>query len=145
MELQKKDWILLILREGAMDRIHIMKTLFLLWHRMGRNVPNYFEFIPYLYGPCSFEVYSTLKTLESDGFIVQPPHPFPRWVNYYLTERGKREVEKVSIKAPSETFEIIKAVAKEVSKLNFYELLRKVYDEAPDFARNSIFKGVILK
>lgn len=143
MELTKKEWILLILRETPMDRIHIMKTLFLIWHKNHRNLPNYFEFIPYLYGPCSFEVYSVLESFETTGFIVQPPHPLPQWVNYYLTEKGKMEAEEVFRKTPPETREIIKVVAKEVSKLNFYELLRKVYAEAPDFADNSIFKGVI--
>jgi len=143
MELTKKDWILLILRETSIDRIHIMKTLFLIWHRNHRNLPNYFEFVPYLYGPCSFEVYSVLESLQTDGLIVQPPHPLPQWVKYYITEKGKREAEEVSEKVSPETLGIIKAVAKEVSKLNFYELLQKVYEEAPDFANNSIFKGVI--
>jgi uncharacterized protein YwgA len=143
MELTKKDWILLILREAPMDRIHIMKTLFLIWHRNHRNLPNYFEFVPYLYGPCSFDAYSVLKNLQRSGFIAQPPHPMSQWVNYYLTEKGKKETKEFSEKAPPETLRIIKEVANEISKLNFYELLRKVYKEAPDFASNSMFKGVI--
>jgi len=143
MELTKKDWILLILREAPMDRIHIMKALFLIWHRKNRNLPNYFEFVPYLYGPCSFEVYSMLENLQSTGFIVQPPHPVPQWVNYYLTAKGKKEAEEVSEKVSQQTLEIIKGVVKEISNLNFFELLQKVYKEAPDFANNSIFKGVI--
>ena len=143
MELHKKDWILLILRESPMDRIHIMKSLFLIWHRCHRNLPNYFEFVPYLYGPCSFEAYSVLENLQNTGLIVQPPHPKPLWVNYYLTNKGKKEAEEACKKVPPETLRIIKEVVKEISKLNFYELLQKVYREAPDFANNSMFKGVI--
>ena len=143
MELRKKDWILLTLRQTPLDRIHIMKTLFLIWHRLGKKITDYFEFVPYLYGPCSFEVYSVLEGLQADGFIIQPPYPKPQWVNYYLTERGKKEAEESAKTALPETVRFIETVVAETSKLSFHELLRKVYSEAPDFAVNSIFKGVM--
>lgn len=143
MALTKKDWILLVLRQTPLDRIHIMKTLFLIWHRLGRKIPDFFEFEPYLYGPCSFEVYSVLESLQADGYVVQPPHPMPQWVNYYLTGRGKKEAEEVAKSASPKTLRFIETVAKEASQLSFYELLRKVYNEAPDFAVNSIFRRVI--
>ena len=142
-KLTKKDWVLLILKEAPMDRIHIMKALFLIWHRNQRKIPDYFEFVPYLYGPCSFEVYSVLKTLQYEGFIVEFPRSLFRWVKYYLTEKGKKEATMVAQKVSSDIFEIVKEVINEISKLNFYELLRKVYSEAPDFANNSLFKEVI--
>lgn len=143
MTLMKKDWVLLALRKVPLDRIHVMKTLFLIWHRSGRKITNYFEFKPYLYGPCSFEIYTVLESLQTDGFIVQPPYPIPQWVNYYLTERGKKEAEETKKQIPHETVRFIETVADEVSQLSFYELLRKVYTEAPDFAVNSMFRGVI--
>lgn len=143
MVIQKKDWILLALRRTPLDRIHIMKTLFLIWHRSERNISDYFEFVPYLYGPCSFEVYSTLESLQADGFIVQPPHPMPQWVNYYLTDRGKKEAEEAKKRVSSDALNLIEKVAEEVSQLSFHELLRKVYAEAPDFAANSMFRGVM--
>lgn len=141
MMLRKKDWILLALRRTPLDRIHIMKTLFLIWHRSEKKITDYFEFIPYLYGPCSFEVYTVLENLETNGFIVQPPHPMSQWVNYYLTERGKKEAAKIA--SPPEILRLIETVAEEVSQLSFYELLRRVYAEAPDFAVNSMFRGVM--
>ncbi len=142
MELRKKDWILIALRQTPLDRIHIMKMLFLIWHRSGRKLLDYFEFVPYLYGPCSFEVYSILDRLQAEGYIVQPPHPMPQWVNYYLTEKARREADVIAKTGPLEIVRFIEEVAKEVSQLDFSELLRKVYAEAPDFAANSIFRGV---
>jgi len=142
MALTKKDWVLLLLMQTPLDRIHIMKALFLIWHRSGRKISNYFEFEPYLYGPCSFEVYSVLESLETSRFIVQLPHLIPQWVDYYLTEQGKKEAEEAIKRAPADTVSLIKTVATEVSKLGFFELLRKVYAEAPDFAAKSMFKGV---
>lgn len=142
IELSKKDWILLGLRQTPIDRIHLMKALFLIWHRSGRKIADYFEFEPYLYGPCSFEVYSILEKLLVDGFVVQPPHTKFQYVKYHLTEKGKKEVEEISKKVSSDIFRLIE-VFNEVSRLDFYMLLRRVYNEAPDFAVNSMFKGVV--
>jgi len=142
MELMKKDWILLVLRQIPLDRIHIMKTLFLIWHRSGRKITDYFEFLPYLYGPCSFEVYSILEGLLADGYIVQPGHLMPQWVNYYLTDKGKKEAAEAEKKATPNILKLIEEVVNEVSQLNFSELLKKVYTESPEFAINSMFRGM---
>jgi len=143
MALNKKDWILLLLRQSPLDRIHIMKALFLVWHRSGRDITDYFAFEPYLYGPCSFEVYSVLGNLQSNGLIDQPLHPLPRWVNYCLTEKGRKEAEQATKRAPHVTLGLIEQVSKEISQLAFLELLQRVYAEAPDFAVNSMFKGLV--
>lgn len=143
MNISKKDWILLLLRKSPLDRIHIMKALFLIWNRSGRKIPDYFEFVPYLYGPCSFELYSTLENMESDVLIVQPPHSTPQWVNYYLTEKGKKEAEETVKKVSLNALRFVESVVNEISGIGFYELLKKVYTEAPDFAVNSMFKEVM--
>ncbi|MBC7109088.1 MAG: hypothetical protein H5T41_09965 [Methanomassiliicoccales archaeon] len=142
MALSKRDWILLILKMMPLDRIRLMKALFLLWNRSGRNIPGYFEFVPYLYGPCSFEVYSVLADMSRQGLIVQPPHPTRQWAKYYLTERGKVAAEEAMRTVDLNTQALLKQVVQEVSQLGFYELLRRVYDEAPEFAVNSIIGGL---
>lgn len=142
MALRKKEWILLVLKQASLNRIHIMKALFLIWHRSGRNLSGYFEFIPYLYGPCSFEVYSVLRNMEFQRLIVQPPHSVQRWVNYYLTEKGKKKAKEISRQADPDMLRIIEKVVSEISQFNFYQLLQKIYSEAPDFATNSMFKEI---
>jgi len=119
-----------------------MKALFLLQKRAG-EIPDYFHFEPYLYGPCSFEVYDVLAALERDGLVVRPLHPMPHWVAYYLTERGKKEAEKAVRALDPQLREHLEAVTREVSQLGFHELLRRVYDEAPEFTVNSVLKGVL--
>jgi uncharacterized protein YwgA len=138
----KAKWILAMLRISPLDRIHIMKALFLLQRRAG-EIPDYFHFEPYLYGPCSFEVYDVLAALEAEGLVVQPLHPIPQWVAYYLTERGKKEAERAARELTPELMQKLEEVTREVSRLGFYELLKRVYDEAPEFAVNSVFKGVL--
>ena len=142
MDMTKKDWVLLVLKQNPMDRIHIMKSLFLIWHRSGRNLSDYFYFEPYLYGPCSFEVYSELENLSDDGLIMQPPYQNSRWVHYYLTDKGKSEAALAEKKANTTLLEIVNHVKQDISQINFNDLLKKVYQEAPDFAINSMFKEV---
>lgn len=140
--LHREQWILLFLREHPLDRMHLMKALFLLWYRSKRSIPEYFVFEPYLYGPCSFEVYSVLEDLLANGFVVQLPHPVQQWACYFLTDRGKREAEAAVSFADPATLAQVKQIANEVSNLGFSELLRKVYKEAPEFSCNSVFRGV---
>jgi hypothetical protein len=138
----KQDWILLALRKTPLDRIHLMKTLFLVWNRSGRGIPGYFVFEPYLYGPCSFEVYSVLDLLSRQRLIVQPPHSVQQWAKYYLTKQGRDVVQKAAKAVDPSKLSLLEQVAQEVSQLGFYELLQKVYSEAPEFAANSILGRV---
>jgi len=131
-----------MLKISPLDRIHIMKALFLLWKRAG-EIPDYFHFEPYLYGPCSFEVYDVLRDLEREGLIVQPLHAVPQWAKYYLTERGKEEAARALCEIDPILRQQLKMVTKEVSQLGFYALLKRVYNEAPEFAVNSVIRGVL--
>ncbi|MDI6891905.1 MAG: hypothetical protein QMD08_02750 [Actinomycetota bacterium] len=145
MKLEKSDWILVVLRKKPLDRIHIMKSLFLIWHRSRGEVQDYFHFEPYLYGPYSLEVYSELRDLLTHGFVTQSPHPIPEWANYYLTAQGRAKSEEVVKKANPKIIELIEKTVEEVSRMSFFDLLKKVYEEAPEFAENSVLKGVIKK
>src|SRR5579884_1138962 len=92
MLLPKARWVLVMLRVSPLDRMHIMRGLFLFQRRAG-GVRDAFKFEPYLFGPCSFEVYDVLAAVEGDGLAVRPTHPTPQWVPYYLTGRGEKEAE----------------------------------------------------
>jgi len=122
-----------------------MKALFLAWYRAGKNIPEYFEFEPYLYGPCSLEVYSVLDELSKQGVIVQPLHAVQEWADYDLTDRGRKTADNIVQNIEPDMRELIEEATLEVYPLGFYDLLRKVYSEAPEFAENSLMKEVISK
>lgn len=134
----KKDWILAFLARGPLDRVRLVKGLFLLWHRSGRNLPGYFDFVPYLYGPFSFEIYSTLAEAQNERLISQAPHPMPNWAPYHLTEKGAAAADGITGRLEAQTKELIDAIAAEVASAGFHDLLRRVYAEAPDFASESV-------
>lgn len=144
MKPAKSDWVLVILRKKPLDRIHIMKSLFLVWYRSEKkDIEDYFHFEPYLYGPYSLEVYSELRNLLAHGLVVQPPHAMQQWANYHLTEQGRTKAEEAVKKIDPAFIALVESIVGEVSHLGFFELLEKVYREAPEFAVNSVIKGVI--
>lgn len=141
--ISKVDWILLALRAVPLDRIRLMKTLFLVWQESERDIPDYFGFEPYLYGPCSFEVYDALRELRWQRLVVQPPYPIQKWAPYYLTELGQRRVEQVAKEADPEAVRLVERLAREAHDAEFLQLLKKVYSLAPDFAVNSVVRTAV--
>lgn len=134
----KEDWLLLLLREKPMDRIHLMKALFLIWHHSDRNIDGFFEFVPYMYGPCSFDFYSELDAAIHGQLVSQAPKPISQWAPYFLTAKGIRAAEVAEQNFSSELLYKLRSIADEVSSLDFRRLLQRVYSEAPDFASQSL-------
>ncbi len=141
MRAMKSDWILAALRTSPLDRLRLMKSLFLLWWRSGRQIPGYFRFEPYLYGPCSFEVYSTLRQLDQERMIVQVPYEPPHWGPYYLTAAGRRAAEEAVARLGSDYGRQLESVIREIAQLTVGELLSRVYAEAPQYAVKSIARS----
>lgn len=111
----------------------LMKTLFLVWYRSGRPATGPFVFKPYHYGPCAFELYDTLASLQEERLITTTPH---RWGRYYLTEHGRNSEAPVQLPQPEE--KRITETAQWAAKQSFSSLLRHVYSEAPEYASCSV-------
>jgi len=140
---ERRDWVLIALNTAPLDRIHLMKALFLLAARTGKPIQGFFTFVPYMYGPYSFELYDVLDSLESEGLIV----PFPqanRWSDYYLTNRGRSEVPRAMSAVPTDLAKQLEGIVREIAPLDFNNLLAKVYKEAPEYAQNSVVRDRIL-
>lgn len=132
--------ILVALSEHPLDRLRLMKTLFLVWYRSGRPTSGPFLFCPYLYGPYSLDVYKTLFQLERAGLVVQAPHPIGRWGSYYLTEAGRDEAVYAESYLDPESSRRLKETARWAANQTFRSLLRVVYSEAPEFAARSVVR-----
>jgi len=140
----KDKWVLSALAIAPLDRIRLMKALFRLWWHSGKSIPDFFSFKPYLYGPWSPEVYDSLERLEKEGFIVRLPHPVPAWSKYHLTDRGRRAIQGVIPTINQSHLGLLKKLTHETANLGFYELLKLVYNESPEFAQNSVVREILL-
>ena len=137
MIVSKRDWVLLALSAGPLDRIHLMEALFLTWNRLGRNIPGFFQFTPSLsYGPCNLECHSMLDTLCEEGLAVKAPHEGEGRAKYHLTVEGRIEAEQAAERSDPAPLGSLQAVVKEVGALAIYSLLRKGHSEALEHALN---------
>jgi len=119
----------------GMSPIQIMKAMFLIKQEL--DLSEFYEFKPYLYGPCSFEIYSDLLDLKIRGLIDTIPS-LSGWKNYRITTKGKVEAEKYIKEESEEVKNKILQIKKLVVSKSFLELLRYVYTKYPEYATNSI-------
>jgi uncharacterized protein YwgA len=118
-----------------------MKGLFLIKQEL--KLKDFYEFEPYLYGPCSFEVYRDLELLTKERLITQVPSE-ERWFYYRITPLGKDKIKEI-LKTMDEKLahEILK-IKKFVLSKNIFELLQYVYSKYPEYAKNSIINLEVL-
>jgi hypothetical protein len=76
--------------ENIMSPIQIMKGMFLVKNEL--KMENFYEFEPYLYGPCSFQIYSDLLVLVEKKLIETISSPYS-WKYYRITPLGSRVAE----------------------------------------------------
>jgi uncharacterized protein YwgA len=100
---------------------------------------NLYKFEPYLYGPCSFEIYSDLRQLIIRGIIQEHAQEIHYWSLYSLTSSGEEIAKKIVQKIPKELLDKILDIKQTITKLSFIELLRFVYRKYPNYAKKSIF------
>lgn len=115
-----------------------MKGLFLIWHRSQRALDGFYEFTPYMYGPCSFDLYEELERAEQEHLVAQAPHSVVQWASYHLTVKGEAKASTIEKNVDKNTLALVQSIATEVASLGFHKLLRKVYAEAPDFASRTV-------
>jgi len=115
-----------------------MKGLFLFKMELGDELKEFYDFVPYLYGPCSFEIYSDLSKLQLDNFVDEISLPFSRWSYYRLSERGQEESEKLKNAATSDLVLKLIDIKRRVMSPPFLSLLREIYKKYPEYARSSV-------
>ena len=129
----KRDTLLVALDAAPLDRLRLMKTAFLAWDRAGRPRSGPFHFEPYMYGPCAFDLYTTLNELLRERLVARAPSQVFNWADHYLTETGRREAAAAARRLGDRAVKL-RDIAVWASRQPFRALLKRVYTEAPDFA-----------
>ncbi len=145
--MERRQWLLMFLGlptpdhpEGPpLDPVRIMKGMFLLRQRtpLAKGGEAY-DFIPYLYGPCSFEVYGDLDRLVGSG-LVAAEQPWGRaWSLYTPTAQGRKEAKRLEAEIDPKTLAILREIKQYVTSTPFRRLLREIYEQYPDYATQSV-------
>jgi len=126
--------------EESIDPIRIMKGLFIFSQEAKKDwlKNGFYEFVPYNFGPCSFEIYSDLRLLKKSGLLKVEFKEGQHWKYYSLTKKGKNVCNKIAL--DKEAYVFLEEIKNFVVKTPFSLLLKAIYKKYPDYAINSIFK-----
>ena len=139
--MEKKEVLLLYIylpvkEPNIVSPIQIMKGLFLASKELKLN--NFYKFEPYLYGPCSFEVYQDINQLLTENLITMIKIFPSYWAYYKITPQGAQKSRKILQTMNRELLEKLKEIKELVVNKSFIELLKYVYEKYPEYSINSI-------
>ncbi len=123
--------------EPVAGRTRLMKELFLLRQRAG-NLPSFFEFRPYKYGPHSDEVLSAIDSLMADGYLQSSPG-FGSEI-YSLTPDGVRRAAALFNVLDDRTRRLLTDIKIQFNGIPLSDLLEYVYSRYPRFASVSEYE-----
>lgn len=143
--LNREDWLKMVLWAAngkPLSPVQLQKTLFLL----GKTAPHvvgdeYYEFIPYNYGPFDADIYADAEQLQWQGLVSIDAPAGQRWKSYSLTQTGAEKAEVLAGTLPVEAKDYLAKLVQWVLRLDFRTLLQYIYSKYPTYRANSVFQG----
>jgi uncharacterized protein YwgA len=132
-----QDWLLLAIGD-TIEPIKLQKALFKFAKESGAPPTELYEFEPYNWGPCSFEIYEDIKDLRERGLVEAIPSG-RGWNIYRLTSAGQEREEEIRESSDPRLIKQMDDARQFVTDRNFMTLLTDVYEEYPEYAVNSLF------
>lgn len=134
--MEKREWLLLAVGE-RIEPIQLQKTLFKFAKESGVSSAEAYEFVPYNWGPCSFEIYEDLANLRAEGLVEAVPSG-RGWNVYRVTELGRVKSYALREQAVASLVNALDEVRSWVASRNFETLLKDVYKQYPTYATESL-------
>lgn len=145
-----QEQVLLILfatDEPVRGAISFMKEAFLLFKEKLKKYeipalsPN---FIPYHYGPYSFDLVEAWDELEGQGIITRKGRPFTNKEIFFLTTKGQKEAKKIFESMPVDLRKELPAWRRGLDELGNDGILKDVYLKYPEFTDKSKIRNKVL-
>jgi len=115
--------------------IKLMKESFLLQREVKTKFP--YNFVPYDFGPCSFDIYEDLNEFIEEGIVKEEKND--SFSTYSISNPHEEFVSELIDNLDHEVREAILKIKKEFNKLSYYALISYVYKEYPQFTKASKF------
>jgi hypothetical protein len=140
----RADWTMLAISFATGDGlspVQLQKVLFLL----GKELPNevgrdFYEFIPYNYGPFDRSVYDDARALASQGLASKNDSSQGFW-SYSATPAGLDHADKVKRSASQKAVSYLEKIVPWAQSRSFASLVRAIYQKYPEYRENSVFQG----
>jgi uncharacterized protein len=142
--LQKQDWTLLAIALAAgqpLSPVQLQKSVFL----FGKLLPDeivpedFYEFIPYNYGPYCSEVYRDAETLAEEGLVQISSVAVHGYSQYAATPEGIAKGDSLRALLPPRIAEHAKVIVEWVRAQTFSGLVSEIYRRYPEYRANSVF------
>ena len=141
----RQEWLLLALahRNGApMTPAQIQKAMFLMSAEASALVGHeFYDFVPYNYGPFDARVYHDLDTMVQNGLVTSSHSPGRNWKVYAVTPFGLAEAAASRRRANERGVRYLQNVVDWASSMSFPQLVRAIYAKYPQYKANSVFTG----
>lgn len=121
-------------------RTLLIKELFLLYMRQLRNDTQNPKFVPYRYGPYSFQLMESVNALNLSGYLQIAGRKNSKAESFTLTDKGKKIAKKIFDKLKKETKNKIIEQRKGWDQLGTDGILNYVYTHYPKYKKKSILK-----
>jgi len=123
---------------GTVGRTVLVKLAFLLRHETGlRDIPTFYDFVPYRFGPFSFALYRELQALERDGYVTSSDEVFS--LRDATRHMGREKVDELSWMEQC----AVKTIVSTYGRMGKNPLVKDVYDRYPWFATRSELTDLI--
>lgn len=125
---RQKVVLALLLEHGSIPtKTQLMKWLFLLREETElQRDPSFYDFVPYRYGPFSFQAYRDLADLTKSGLLESTEAPT-------ISDEAEREASLHASSLAPETKDAIQSILGFYGGLSTSSLVRKVYSKYPWF------------
>ena len=134
--MEKRDWLVMAIGDRMIEPVQLQKLLFLFAQEIRPPEREQYEFVPYNWGPCSFEIYADLEELIIDG-LVERLRTDRGWFRYALTQKGRTRFTRLSRTVDKKLLAGLRRRRKWVMDKSFPDLLKAVYGKYPEYAVES--------
>jgi hypothetical protein len=139
----RDEFLLLALasaKDGRLTPLQIQKAMFLLKQEAAQFVgPDFYEFVPYNYGPFNSSIYDDLNLLAASGLVSIDQSQGRSWAMYTITGAGQQRADRIRQNVAPAIRDYTENVVTWIKSQSFASLLRSIYAKYPNFAINSVF------
>jgi len=144
--LQKKEWTLtaIALADGQpLSPVQLQKSVFLFGKLLPQEVlpEDFYEFVPYNYGPFCREVYADAEELAEEGLVQISSVASHGYSQYSATPDGIARADRLNDLLPPRIAKHARAIVQWVRAQSFRGLVSAIYEKYPEYQANSVFTG----
>ena len=146
-----EEWVLVFLYAGhdsaaknpaINGMLMFTKQFFVFVKEVKSDLQEYFNFIPYDYGPYSFVLKKIIDDLVNEGYIVVEKSDDRQ--DFILTYNGVEKAEMLSKNLDEKTKQTLENLRREATQLGYRGVLRYVYSRYPEYTTASKIRERVL-